>query len=246
MAIFRSILICVPTTGQSMKSGTALTITDTVKTLIANGLHVDVHNIDSAEIVTARDMFANMVLHSDAWDSLLFIDSDMAFGPNLVPKLINRSADVAAAACPRRRLHLDQFLARAREHGNLDKAVAQASEFTVNLRWSHQPNKAIKIKDGFCTAAAVGMAIALISKAALEAMIEAKVVRPRLDLNAGEGKTCWSFFENLEEEGSRLGEDYSFCHRWTAQMKRELSVCVDEPVTHIGQYEYRARYLDLF
>lgn len=228
-----------------MVSATAITIADTVKMLQANGINADIHNIDSAEIVTARDMFANILIHSDKWDSLLFIDSDMSFDTKLIAKLINNGAEVAAAACPRRLLHLDQFQARVAEHGNFDKALSQASEFTVNLRWSDQADRPIKIKDGFTSAAAVGMAIALIRRSAFFDMIDAKVVRPRLDLNAGDGRTCWSFFEITEDNGGRLGEDYSFCYRWTKLMKRELAVCIDEKVSHIGQFTYAARYADL-
>jgi hypothetical protein len=68
------------------------------------------------------------------------------------------------------------------------------------------------------------------------------VVEPRLDLNASGGQTCWSFFGILEPEGRRLGEDYSFCYRWTKMMGRELQVCLDEEITHVGDFDYRATF----
>jgi hypothetical protein len=245
MANYRHILIGLPTMGGSMKTGTALSIVDSVRALESRGIRTDIHNVDSAEIVTARDMLANMVLHSDTWDALLFIDSDMGFRPELILKLLEADSEVAAAACPRRQLDLNRFAAASREHGNIAKAVAQASDFTVNFNWKDTGPVEIPIQNGFVKAAAVGMAIALIGKSALTALIEAKLVERRRDLSSGTGQPCYSFFEIAAPRGSRLGEDYSFCYRWTARLKRELLVCVDEEVTHIGFYPYRARFADL-
>jgi hypothetical protein len=245
MPTCRSLLLAVPTTGQTMKSATAITIASTVKVLQAAGIDVDLHNIDSAEIVTARDMFANMVLHSDKWEALLFIDSDMGFDPRLVLRMVELNTGVAAAAYPRRTFNLDQFMDSVRQHGDRRKAIAEASDFTLKLGWNDETSARLQIVNGFCALAAVGMGCALIAKSALQAMIDAKVVEPRLDLHMESGQTCWSFFDNLIADGTRLGEDYSFCHRWTSQMGRELWVCVDEDVRHIGSYDYTARFSDL-
>lgn len=245
MLKFRNILICLPTVSQSMMAGTALSVAYVVKALSANGINADVHNINSAEIVTARDMFANMVLHSDRWDGLLFIDSDMAFDASLVMKLVRRGEDVAAAACPRRSLNIERMISSLRIDGNMPRALANASDFTVKLDWATSSNRPTKIDNGFCKAAAVGMAVALISKRCLSEMVEAKVVTLRSDLYTSGEKACWSFFAIKEVDGHRYGEDYSFCHRWTAQMGRSISVCMDEQVSHIGQFEFKARYADL-
>lgn len=241
----KSILIGLPTMGGSMKTGTALSIIDAMSALRARGLRVDIHNVDSAEIVTARDMLANMVLHSAEWDALLFIDSDMAFRPELVLKLVDAPAEVAAAACPRRQISLERFANGVRAHGDLARAQAQASDFTVNFDWSDNPPQQVQVENGFVRAAAVGMAIALISRQALADMAAAKQAERRRDLSSGTGQPCYSFFEIAAPKGTRLGEDYSFCYRWTHRMKRELLVLVDEEVQHIGFYAYRARFADL-
>lgn len=245
MSKYQNILLALPTVSMSMKSGTALSVAHIIKSLQAAGVDVDLHNIDSAEIVTARDMFANMVLHSDKWDSLLFIDSDMAFRPELILKMVNFGADVMAAACPRRSLSLERLIAGMQEHGQLRRALAQASDFTVKMDWDGQQASPMHVERGFCSAAAVGMACALISRDALIAMVEKEVVKPRPDLRDTKGRTCWSFFGIVEANGQRFGEDYSFCYRWTALMKNELWVCVDEEVSHIGHFSYTARYADL-
>lgn len=245
MTPIRSILIALPTVGHFMKSDTAIAVARTVKALQQRGINADLHNIDSAEIVTARDMFGNMLLHSDRWDALLFVDADMGFSETLILKMLDAKAGVAAAASPRRQLDLHRLIAAAQSQGNLDRAKAAASDFTVAFDWDGKSQKRLQPINGFVSASTCGMAIALITKAALQAMVKAKVVEPRLDLNSSSGETCWSFFGILENEGHRLGEDYSFCYRWTKLMGRDLRVCIDEEVTHVGDYRYQARFADL-
>jgi hypothetical protein len=246
MPLHSSILIALPTTNQTMKSGTAITVAQTVKALVESGIGVELHNIDSAEIVTARDMFANMLLYTDAWSSVLFVDSDMQFDPSLILRMIQLQTDVVGVAYPRRMLDLPKLLSCYETHRNLGRAVAQASSFTCKLHWEEGDKQEVQVRDGFCKAAAVGMGCTLISKFALQDMISSKAVRPRLDLNAGEGRTCWSFFENIEQGESRLGEDYSFCYRWTEMMKRELWIAVEDQVSHVGSYSFSARFSDMF
>ncbi len=245
MTAIRSILIALPTVGHFMKSDTAIAVAKTVKLLQQRGINADLHNIDSAEIVTARDMFANMVLHSSRWDAMLFVDADMGFPERLILRMVDVEADVTAAACPRRTLDFQRFVAAAQKDGNLDKARSAASDFTVGFSWDPNAQPWIEAKDGFCSVASVGMAIALISKATLHAMVDAKVVEPRLDLNASGGGTCYSFFGIVDNEGHRLGEDYSFCYRWTKLMGRKILVCIDEEISHVGDFRYSGRFADL-
>jgi len=241
----KRVLLALPSGAGIVNAGTAVALIELVRELTLHGIDVDVHNIDAAEIVTARDMFANMLYHTPAWDALLFVDSDMAFRPELFLRMIAQGGDVVAAACPRRILHLDRLVAAARQDEDLGKAVAQASDFAINHYWESGQQRSDPVVGGFCRAAAVGMACAVIRKSALIAMVDEGAVEPRLDLRAGADKTCWSFFGNLEHDGARLGEDYSFCYRWTSVMDRDLWVCVDEAVTHIGYFNFTARYSDL-
>ncbi len=245
MTDIRSILIALPTVGHFMKSDTAIAVANTVKVLQQRGINADLHNIDSAEIVTARDMYANMVLHSSRWDAMLFIDSDMGFPERLILKMLDTKVDIVAAACPRRTLDLQRFVLAAQAHGYIQKARSAASDFTVGFGWDADSQTPTQIIGGFCSAVSVGMAIALITKAALHEMVDAKVVEPRLDLNASGGGTCWSFFGILDNDGHRLGEDYSFCYRWTKLMGRKILVCVDEEIAHVGDFRYSGRFADV-
>ena len=238
----RSILVAVPTTGGMMKAKTAESLVGLMKVLTKAGINADLHNINNSDIVTVRNLYANMLLESDRWDSLLFIDSDMRFAPRLVSRMLRLNGLVMAAACTKRHIDLEKFGAAMREHGDFERARAESVLFNTLLTWNNRKKSLLKHRDGFYTMAAVGMAVCLIQKAALQAMVDAGAVETRQDVYEGVVKKSWAFFDFIKFAGMTLTEDYSFCHRWTHVMNRPLWVCVDEIVDHIGDFDYSGRY----
>jgi hypothetical protein len=241
----RSVLIAVPTTGGIMKSNTGVTVGHIVKALLRAGVDAHIHNVDSADIITARDIYANMLLHSSAWDALFFVDSDMEFNPQFVLRLLSLNVEFAAASCTKRNLDVARLVNAYREHGDLGVATAQSSVFNVMESWSGAPVRLPPPRDGFIPMAAVGMACALVRKSVLQQMVEKGVVQKRADLKGPNNVTCWSFFSQIDRDGSPLTEDYSFCFRWTNEMRKDLWVCIDEPIGHVGSFSYKALYSDL-
>lgn len=228
-----------------MKSATAVSLVKLTKALGRRGYEVSIHNIDAADIVIARDLYANMLLHDGQWDALLFVDSDMKFEPALVLKMLGLDVEIAAAAYVKRSLDLERFAAALKPHGEVERAVASVSTFNVKLNWTGDAKARPKRKGGFLTMAGVGMGCVLIARSALAAIVEAGAVRIRGDIKLADGRPCWSFFETIAPDGVPLTEDYSFCWRWTKQMGRELWVNVDEPIGHVGTFTFGARYAAL-
>jgi hypothetical protein len=88
------------------------------------------------------------------------------------------------------------------------------------------------------------MGCTLISRSALQAMVDGGAVDRRKDIINGKEELGWGFFDHLKVDDVTLSEDFSFCYRWTRMLGRELWVNVDEAITHLGEFGYRARYLD--
>ena len=239
----KSLLICIPTMGGVMKSQTGVTLAQLVKALLRSGVDASIHNIDSSDIVIARAQFAQAVLDSDKWDGLLFVDSDMAFRPGLVLRMLKLDEDAVAAAYTTRIFDWKKFAEAMRSHGVVEKARVQASHFVLINQWDPKKPRPRKQRGGFMTMAAAGLGCCLISRAALQAMADAGVATQRHD--GITTKPIWGFFDQLEVNGRLYGEDYSFWYRWTELMGRDLWVCVDEKLLHIGQFDYTGRYADL-
>ena len=236
------ILVAVPSTGGTFKSKTATSLFKLANALTAAGAQPSILNFDGSDVITVRNMYANLVLESDRWDALLFIDSDMEFEPRLIMRMLALKADVCGAACTTRSLDLAKYREAMGEHGDETTARAQASRFNTLLTFDNKRGTQIHHRDGFYSLAAVGMAVCLIRKRALQAMVAEGAVDERQDVKDLVVTKSYGFFDHLNVGGIALLEDFSFCYRWTEKMGRKLWVCVDEQVGHIGEFVYGAKY----
>ena len=241
-APIKSVLIAVPSTGGVIKAKTAQSLVRLVRDLTGRGIHAEFKNIDGSDVVTVRNLYANLVLNSKRWDSLLFIDSDMEFDPKVIAKMIRLNVEVVGAACTTREIDLEKFGAGMRVHGDFDRARAESSRFNVLGTWNARKAFTVQRRGGFCTMAAVGMAVCLIRKQALEAMVDEAAVTKGANVVDGVSTTSWGFFDSEMVGEVRLLEDFSFCYRWTKKMGRPLWVCTDEEIRHLGEFAYTAKY----
>lgn len=247
----KHLLIAVPTMAGLMKAKTATTLVLLTRELTRQGVLVDYLNVDSSDIVYARNFFAKQALKIPSVDALLFVDSDMFFAPSLVIRMINLGADVVGAAYTKRSLDMDQFsramTAVAQEDYSPEakaRTLANAYNFTVVPSWTSPVVKRMEVLEGFAKMAAVGMGCTLITKAGLQAMIDGKVVDQRKDIIDGEHQMSWAFFDCVKVGDVTLSEDFSFCYRWTRLLGRDLWVNIDEKITHLGDFPHEARYID--
>lgn len=245
----KHILIAVPTMAGLMKAKTATTLVMLMRQLTRAGVTAEYLNIDSSDIVYARNLYARAVLNSKVLDGLLFVDSDMEFRPALVLRMLARDADVVGVAYPKRALNLDRFARAMAEAGAYTedakiRALADTYQYTVVPSWDAPGVGQLQVARGFAKMAAVGMGCTLISKTALQAMIEGKVVDRRKDIIDGVEQVGWGFFDCLKAGDVTLSEDFSFCYRWTRLLGRDLWVCVDAPIAHLGEFPFQTRYLD--
>jgi hypothetical protein len=246
---FKHILIAVPTMAGLMKARTTTTLVLLMRQLTRAGVAVEYLNIDSSDIVYARNFFAREMLRHEELDGLLFVDSDMQFRPALVHKMINLGADIMAAAYPKRALDMDRYsraLAAAGAFSPEVKArtLANSYNFTVVPSWTAPLPKEMDVVAGFAKMAGAGMGCTLISRVALQAMIDGGVVERRKDIIDGDEQLAWGFFDCIKVGDITLSEDFSFCWRWTKLLGRDLWVNIDEVVTHLGDFSHEARYMD--
>jgi hypothetical protein len=246
---FKHILIAVPTMAGLMKAKTATTLVLLMRQLTRAGVVAEYLNVDSSDIVYARNFFAREMLRLEALDGLLFVDSDMQFRPALVRRMLNLGADIVATAYPKRTLNMNQYSRAMAGAGGFSpeakaRALANTYNFTVLPSWTAPGPKQLQVVAGFAKMAAAGMGCTLISRAALQAMIDGKVVEQRKDIIDGDEQLAWGFFDCLKVGDITLSEDFSFCYRWTRLLGRDLWVNVDETVTHLGDFSHEARYID--
>jgi hypothetical protein len=197
-----------------------------------------VHMLGSEALITrARQNVVAHFLGNEAATHLLFIDADIGFEPEQVFRLMDFGADVTAAVYPVKRL-------------DWKKIAATASAKVENLRSSSlfyvvefpDPSN-VETRNDFAKVHYAGTGFLMLRRRMLLAMIERY---PELryayehsasDLLAGSPWRYALFNCFVDETGTYLSEDFSFCKRWT-DMGGEIWIDLRSRLTHVGAVSF--------
>ncbi len=180
----------------------------------------------------ARNVLAARALASDA-THLLFIDSDIAFQPDAVFRLVDCDKDVATAVYSKKAIDWDQVRTKL-EAGEAREPVHQMGlDFNINIA---NPKESVNAS-GFVRVLDSATGFMLIKRAVLERMCAH--YRDELfcvnDIPGQTTKDYVAIFACMVDDKTRrfLSEDYSFCRRWQ-QLGGEIWVDIASPLAHIG------------
>lgn len=206
-------------------------------------------------ITVARNILASQVLNDPTFTHLLFIDADMGFGPALVAKMLSLRKPVVGIVAPQRRLDYEAYH-RARERTDnplLARVIGNdyvAGDGAVVIGRGKDGKAEIEVVDGFVRVARTGTGIMLVERQVLERMREAFpelwVEKPPESIRRSglpQGGLLQCFDQLRDEQGIAVGEDVSFCQRWTKTLGGEIWASVDEAIVHVGQDNYAGHYL---
>jgi hypothetical protein len=191
----------------------------------------------------ARSVMASKVLLDEDTTHLLFVDTDMGFSVDAVRQLIDAKKDVVGCAYPYRTIPLQDTIQK--EGQTFRQAISEAVPYAVRFG----PGvKNVDVVDGLCEVAGIGTGLLLISRHVLETMRDMpgmgrfKVGFPYNQWYSG--KYYWGYFDYMVVNEAYVGEDYSFCHRWTQECKGKIYAVVGREVMHIGPVPVMGRYMD--
>lgn len=193
-----------------------------------------VSQVGDALISRARQDIVAHFLGLSAATHLLFVDADVAFEPEQVFRLLNFGVDVAVGVYPDKRLDLGKLQSMARAGNSRLGSAALHYGFEVE-----DPQK-IQLRGGFAKVKRTGMGFTLIRRSVFTRMMERY---PELRYSGAltvedslaKSPNRYAFFDCLIDEKTRtyLGEDHSFCNRWTG-MGGEVWADLQSRLQHIG------------
>jgi hypothetical protein len=202
----------------------------------------------------ARNVYASIVLNDPTFTHLLFIDSDMAFGPELIANMLAFNKPLTGVVYPKRHLNYDEFHRLGAAGGNpllsrvlsVDYIGADGDLVTTT---GSNGERVWNVQDGFVQTKVAGTGIMLIARAVLETMLERFpelwVPSPGLQSVGLEGGLlqCFDPINLRGDNGLIMGEDFAFCRRWVEGCGGEIWVNVDQAVMHIGQETFVGKYI---
>ena len=169
---------------------------------------------------------------------LLFVDSDIAFPPDHVVRLLRASKDFVAGMYPIKSLNWNRAALHHRLHGETDDAAC--------LMYVGRPCEPAEREneDGLVTAIYAGTGFMMVTRAAVARMIAAYPHTSYRAIHAwplpsGPERERHALFDTmiLPETGEYLSEDYAFCHRWRAIGGR-IWLDTSSRLTHVGSFEF--------
>lgn len=174
--------------------------------------------VGNALIADARALIVAQFLASEC-DTLVFIDSDVVWEKGALLRLIDAPVDVVAGIYPQRK-----------------------DPVGYCVRWL--PNEELWAdKDtGLLEVAGVPAGFLKITRNALEKMVD-QYPDSEFYVESAPDHRAWALFADYRIGKSKMGEDYSFCRRWT-DMNGKVWVDPEIKMGHIGNKTFEGHLGD--
>ena len=200
-------------------------------------------------ITRARNTLVQLFMDGD-YTHLLFIDSDIAFNPESVIRMIEYDKNVVTGIYPRKTIDWIKVKKRLRDKPDIseDELLAASLQYNLNVK---NPNK-IALDKGFIEVMDGPTGFMIIKRDVFARM--AKVypdlkfvpdqhINQSHDTDFNYHKTSdwnYAFFDTMIEPQTKrhLSEDYAFCRLWQ-NMGGKIYADILSGMTHYGNYAFK-------
>jgi hypothetical protein len=194
-----------------------------------NKINIMFQLFKSSLVTQGRNLIVSAFLQTKC-THLLFIDSDIAFKPELAKHLLDADKDVITIPYPLKDMCWHKALYR------YPMRVPEAK----NIRLDNNVIEVVHSSTGFM----------MIKRSVFEKMKKAypdKEINQDTLINGKLQKTpeMWNFFDTLHnpEDKTYLGEDFAFCKLWK-NIGGKCHAYVDDYITHVGEHSYKGKFAD--
>jgi len=196
-------------------------------------------------IPRARNFIVSQFLGRPHFTHLLFIDADIGFDPEVVPRYLKADKDVIGGIYPLKRFDLGAVRRLAPERG-----LATTFRYTTKLVDEHPADGGEFARADHC-----GTGFMLIRRNVLEQMAtKYSHLKYEYSFSGDRAATAedtahlYALFDTSldPERGLYLPEDYTFCRRWI-EAGGEIWADVHSKFSHVGKFSFDgdfAAYLD--
>lgn len=250
------ILIAMPTLGE-VATPTVKSLIGLTQALQRRAIPFAFETYEFSDIVFSRNQLLSRFLTETRFSHMLFLDSDMAFAPEAVWRLLDFGVDFAATAYPQKYPRWERLRALIEAEMARPEGERASTDVLLSRSWIYNHQRAAfgggrwepKRRDGFITVPATGTGMMLLSRAVPETMVTRGVAahKPRneqLPLHAG--LSYYDFFTHLSSPDGGLiyGEDQSFCMRWTESCGGEIWLDTQTRISHFGSRAFTGCYAE--
>lgn len=228
-----NILIALPTYDNSVHFDFAMALARLMETFKERGIGFEYIHTASSHIIRARNFFANYFLSHPQFTHVLFLDTDMDFSREAIPRLLAGNKPVAGIACPYRFFDAEKKITSADAGLTLREWQEKTVDYNTAIRTDADGNSSVS--GGWVEVNHIGTGIFLVRRDAMQAMAPlTQLYRPPAQYAPylPDGR-FHAFFDTVGDNGVYLSEDLSFCQRARAA-GMPVWALIDEKIVHHG------------
>lgn len=202
----------------------------------------------SSLVTQGRNLSVSSFL-SKNFTHMLFIDSDIAFQPESLLKLIRADKPIISIPYPLKDMNFDKAYHMIENNKIKSKDDLQYKGL-YRYPMKVVDNNNIKVKSGIIEVTHSPTGFMLIKKETINEMVEKypnlKIEQDTL-MNGKNHKidNMWNFFDTIHDPETKtyLGEDFAFCKLWRDIGGKCYAYILDK-ITHVGEFQYTGRFAD--
>jgi hypothetical protein len=214
-----------------------------------NNIGVTFQLMKSSLVTQGRNLCVSGFLESNC-THMLFIDSDIAFNPSSVLKLLELNKEIISMVYPMKTMNMVKLKLKIESGVCKDESKLQGAGLTYPVRLTDD-NDSIRIdKDGVVEADHMPTGFMMLQRGVFDKLIKAypdKKINQKTVIN-GEmvmRPNFWNFFDTFfcPESKVYLGEDFAFCKLWS-DIGGKCFIYINDYITHVGEFQYTGRLMD--
>jgi len=226
----------------------AQTMLELQKECMKRNMRVMFQMMKSSLITQGRNLCVSYFLNTD-FTHMLFVDSDIAFDPHAIFRLIELDKDIISIPYPMKTAQWDTLIKKINSGVITDPEKCQHHMLQYPLLIKDD-NTDIKVTKGVIEATHCPTGCMLIKRDVFSKLIEAYPDREIIQKTTIDGKYMdrphfYNFFDTYYDPKTKryLGEDFAFCRLWS-EIGGKLYCYIMSYITHVGEFQYTGRLYD--
>jgi len=248
----KTLFIATPSYGDKITVPYMRSMLDLMKQCRDRGIIYMHYTLSTESLVTrARNSCVAAFLSQDGtkntikFDTMIFIDADIAFEPKDVFKLMLHDKEIVGGVYPKKRLDLKKII-KFTEQG-----VENPEPLSLDYVLTMQKKNEHKVLNGLMEVEEIGTGFLMIKRSVFEKMIEkyGETIHydPLMMVVGQKPENFYAFFHTDIDPITNhyLSEDYFFVKRWIRDFGGIIYADIDIPLTHVGVMKYEGSFQTL-
>tara|TARA_R100000005_G_scaffold94898_2_gene74368 strand:+ start:912 stop:1727 length:816 start_codon:yes stop_codon:yes gene_type:complete len=226
----------------------AQTMLELQKECMKRNIRVMFQMMKSSLITQGRNLCVSYFLNTD-FTHMLFVDSDIAFDPKSVLRLLEFDKDLVSIPYPMKTAQWDVLMEKIQKGyiSDPDKCEHHILKYPLLIK---DENTNIKIEKGLIEATHCPTGCMLIKRDVFSRLIKEYPNRQIIQKTTIDGQHVdrphfYNFFDTYYDPETKkyLGEDFAFCRLWSL-IGGKMYCYIMSYITHVGEYQYTGRLYD--